>query len=397
VVNESDLHPKSKILLLSQRYRAGTKTNVWALSPSGNDSSQSKRRQWFLSKPETDANVVKPSVLYTQQAALSTRDQKTMSDLNETIRRLQEMGLADLNDELMNNMDTLKLIHQASKQQSKPKEYSATLLSPVIIRQLYMQGYEEAVKGNALKGDAISAFTTAKSALVHGPAPPLDTLRPTTMKEVAKRVNYIHNDRVLFLKTMYQAYTRVGTMVLVEDDSGDCLPFSLYNFVQTNQDIDELLPMGTKLALLAPYMKNMQDDRKNPLMLRCDNPQCIVRYDTESAWEAAKAGKPAPAEDMNPAALKQLGNDAFRRKKYELAVRFYSRALSCGSIGLEDKIACLSNRAQGSLKMKRWEQAASDAQNALSLDSSHVKAKYRLAKAMKGGCSTWNSERAARR
>ena len=60
-------------------------------------------------------------------------------------------------------------------------------------------------------------------------APEMHTLRPITLKDVAKKVNYIHTDRVLFVTTIYQPYKVVGTSVLVEDSNGDCMMLSLYN------------------------------------------------------------------------------------------------------------------------------------------------------------------------
>ena len=202
-----------------------------------------------------------------------------------------------------------------------------------------------------------------------------------TLIEAAQRVNHIHDDRVMFFKTIHGAYTIIGTSVLVEDDRGDCIMLTLYNFIQRHQKLEEVLPVGTKLALLAPYMKKMPDRRDQPLMLRCDNPQCVILYDSDAAWETAKAGKPPPVETRDAATLKKLGNDAFKAKKLDSAFSYYSKALTCVHISPDDKTACLSNRALIALRREQWEQAESDARKVLELDSSHEKAKYRLAKA----------------
>ncbi|GKY98779.1 hypothetical protein MPSEU_000834100 [Mayamaea pseudoterrestris] len=305
-----------------------------------------------------------------------------MNELDDALRRCcQATALEPGNHEEEDREAVTAALLQRifSSRQLVPQEYSAKLLPPKLSRHLYMQFYSRATEGQQAK--AQTSRTTMTAALKHGPVAPLKSLKRTTLKEVARRVNYIHSDLVLFLSTSEPACMLDGALVFVEDDCGDCIPLSLRNFVQPDQKVAELLPSGMKLALLAPYMKNMEDDLDEPLELRCDNPQCIVRYDTTLAWEAAKAGKLPPSEPFSPASLKKRGNEAFQHKRLDLAFRYYSRAVSCPSIEPGDRINCLSNRALVSLGRQQWEQAANDAQGVLSLDSSHVKAKYRLAKA----------------
>lgn len=37
---------------------------------------------------------------------------------------------------------------------------------------------------------------------------------------------------------------------------------ALYNFTHDDEDSSELLPVGTHLALIAPYMKNARENRQ---------------------------------------------------------------------------------------------------------------------------------------
>jgi hypothetical protein len=54
----------------------------------------------------------------------------------------------------------------------------------------------------------------------HGTAPPILSLRATTLKEVAMKVNHIHDDLILFVKSIDTCFRMVGTTILVKDDSG---------------------------------------------------------------------------------------------------------------------------------------------------------------------------------
>jgi hypothetical protein len=168
-------------------------------------------------------------------------------------------------------------------------------------------------------------------------------------------VNKIHADRVLFCTTSYAAYRMVGTQVLVEDDGMDCLTLALYNYVQDYEDPNQVLPVGTYLAVLAPYMKNALDDRQKNLILRCDYPQCIIKYGSKAAWLAAKEGRPSQQETSDALSLKERGNKSFRNNEFKAAERFYSRALQSSSIQESDKIVCWSNRAEVDLRSGQWE------------------------------------------
>jgi tetratricopeptide (TPR) repeat protein len=62
-----------------------------------------------------------------------------------------------------------------------------------------------------------------------------------------------------------------------------------YNFVDPHDDPERVLPVGAKLALLDPYMKFAKDDPQRFAILRCDNPQCVVVFDSDEEFLAAAA------------------------------------------------------------------------------------------------------------
>jgi tetratricopeptide (TPR) repeat protein len=323
----------------------------------------------------------------------------------EMIRRLAEMmsaqqegeasmtgsGLpASLLSESARIEDSMSRSMQAAKEKGPPLVYSTTLKQPFLIRYDYIAGYNQTIKfqehernnKNDSKSTPMLMRQTMKPLIEHGVAPTLKSLTAISLRQVAQLgVNKIHADRVLFCTISYAPYRTVATQVLIEDDGMDCLLLSLYNYVQEYEDPNQVLPVGTHLAVLAPYMKNAREDRQQNLMLRCDNPQCIIKYDSKAAWLAARDGRPAPQETSDAISLKERGNESFRNNDFKAAEIFYSRALQSSSIRESDKIACWSNSAEVALRSGQWEYAERDAREVLAIDGDHVKAKFRLAKA----------------
>eukprot|EP00978_Attheya_sp_CCMP212_P038285 scaffold188233_cov63-Attheya_sp.AAC.3 len=161
------------------------------------------------------------------------------------------------------------------------------------------------------------------------------------------------------------------------------MKLSLYNFSFDDEDPKEVLPVGMMLAIAAPYMKHPRDDCKMPLFLRCDNPQCIIKFDFKDAWFAAQSGAPLPPVTEDPInKLKAMGNNAFNEKHFNRAVWLYSSAIH-SSLFLKYiiKVGCLSNHAEAHLHQGQFESAKYDALSVLDIDGMHTKAKYRLAQA----------------
>ena len=113
------------------------------------------------------------------------------------------------------------------------------------------------------------------AAFTHGAVPPtLTGLLPVLLSDVALRVNEIQMGKVLFAKILRPAVRVVGTTVLIEDPAGDCMQLALYNYVLDHEDPWKVLPQGSYIAFIHPYMRHARDDPVNGLLtLRCDNPQ----------------------------------------------------------------------------------------------------------------------------
>lgn len=263
-----------------------------------------------------------------------------------------------------------------------PREYAAVLPPPDITRFHYIAAFAKEKKPVPAGMKTVQIRQSVAPAIEHGAAPEIASLRPINLREVARRVNVIHHDRVLYATVAHEPFRQTGTCVLLEDTKGDVAHCGLYNYVMPSEDPADVLPRGCFVALLSPYMRNAGDDRTQGLMLRCDNPQCVVTFDSEAAWLAAREGREPPVEILDSSYLRKEGNNEFKRGKLKQAIQLYTRALKHPLVGPNDKVACLSNRAEAYLRQKQWEYAASDCEEVMRIEKSHTKATFRLAKAL---------------
>jgi hypothetical protein len=147
--------------------------------------------------------------------------------------------------------------------------------------------YETSKRG---AGTRITTNTMA-APLTHGIAPvDLTDLREISLRQAIERVNAIQSDCILFVKTWKPAYRVDATALCVEDSNGDVMMLNLYYYVRLDEDPQLIFPCGTYLAILQPYLRFALDNPTQPIMIRTDNPQTIVVFDNEVAWNAARRG-----------------------------------------------------------------------------------------------------------
>ncbi|KAI5299965.1 hypothetical protein KEM55_000782 [Ascosphaera atra] len=79
--------------------------------------------------------------------------------------------------------------------------------------------------------------------------------------------------------------------------------------------------------------------------------------------------------------LKEEGNDAFKKKKYEEAIKVYSQALDVDPKNVDINAKLLQNRAASYLNTGKYDEAIEDCTKALELDPTYVRAKRTRAKA----------------
>ncbi|KAL3915104.1 MAG: hypothetical protein SGILL_005802, partial [Bacillariaceae sp.] len=302
--------------------------------------------------------------------------------LDAADQRLADMGEGTISA----GLDITRQAQQAQLR-GPPKVLSSQLVPPFLSCRGFVFLHEATVKQDSMRAkkneNKFYSRRTMRPHITHGAAPPIRTLTPITLREVATKVNHIHDDRILWVKTIYDSHKMIGTNVLVEDEMGDCLMLTLYNFVPERDDPNDYFPNGTYMAILAPYMKHSCDDPTKTLFLRCDNPECIRIFETHRSWIAGKRGKKLiDAGGLDPGLLRKEGNDAFADGRWEKAARLYTRSLACPTISPQDKLSCYSNLAETRIRQEQWEAAEECANLALALDPAHKKSLYRLSTAL---------------
>ncbi len=86
----------------------------------------------------------------------------------------------------------------------------------------------------------------------------------------------------------------------------------------------------------------------------------------------------AVTNDSEAEKLKELGNDAYNRKDYALALQFFNQALTLDP----NNHKYLTNRSLCYATLGQWVNSAKDARTAISHSAKYEKAHYRLGKAL---------------
>jgi tetratricopeptide (TPR) repeat protein len=234
-------------------------------------------------------------------------------------------------------------------------------------------------KANVKDGQVLIKNTLA-APITHGVAPALEGLKEISLQHAIKYVNSIQTGCVLFVKTWKEAHRLVATPLCVEDSNGDAIMLNLYNYVRPEEDPQLIFPCGTYLAIMEPYLRFALDDPKQAAMIRSDNPQNIVVFDDERAWNAARGKKTAATTTLSTEAVAarveaycEQGNKHFSQKRFRLALKAYSAGLLLDPFN----VRILSNRSQTFLSMSSWQQALEDADAVLALELSHTKCRFR--------------------
>ena len=220
----------------------------------------------------------------------------------------------------------------------------------------------------------------------HGVPPPLPGLRPIGLREATEAMSRAGHNKgaVLCVRTvLYPGFRRDGLHVLVEDRDGDRMHLVLNHYARPQEAPEGVLPVGTRLALLEPLLT------LGPVgpMLRCDNPQCAVRFRSEREWRAAAEGRPADPTIGDAAAgiaaLLELSASHLAANRYSEAAAVATDALRESPGGRsQDRVAALVRRATCYACNKQYREAQSDCEAALELDPENTDARVLLAKGL---------------
>lgn len=233
------------------------------------------------------------------------------------------------------------------------------------------------------KKERVYITNTLLAPITHGIAPSIIGLRSITIKEAIRQVNTIHTDRVLFVKSVKECLRVVGTTILVADSNDDLITLNLYNYVSPEEDPQLFFPSGTYIAVLEPYLRFSGDNPSESVIIRSDNPQSIIIFESNIEWTLAKRGifeeiqptyPPLNAEREADAMCDQ-GNKYYVKGEFKLALKYYNKGFQL----FPSSIRILSNRAAAYMSIENWSSAQMDVDTVLAIDPSHTKCLYRRA------------------
>ena len=247
---------------------------------------------------------------------------------------------------------------------------------------MQMKAFEDE-KGVALDQQSRGTvmYDTVQAAVVHTTIPPLESLSKINLRGIADFVNKIHWDRVLYATILTGPYKTVSVHIMIRDLNDQVCRLCLYNYA----DDYKKLQGGTRIAILAPYMKHSRDCPETGLvMLRCDHPEGIIVFASEGEWREAmrlQGSGQSLVSSGNFQQLKERGNKAFESRNFPLAIASYTAALNLAE-NVGDRVSTLSNRSQCYLNIFAYPEALADVESALAIDGSNVKSVARQATAL---------------
>lgn len=173
------------------------------------------------------------------------------------------------------------------------------------------------------------------------------------------------------------------------DEHGDVDCLGICNLWPTTP-IEKLLPKSSFIAIKGPYYKVSLEETT---ILQVDHPSDLVFFDLSHGGSLlpslmlASTEFRALWEETTAVGLKAMGNTAFKKGDWELAVKYYTAALN--KLGAADeadpdlKCDVYRNRAGARIHLGQYEQAYKDALAAIIvyLDSNGPKGADRLSEA----------------
>jgi tetratricopeptide (TPR) repeat protein len=269
---------------------------------------------------------------------------------------------------ILQKMKSIAVTAEKRTGQAAPKS------DPEQIRLLHRQAYAQATS----EKDSEAKFCHRQTycAEMFTSKQPLARLKRITIK--AMRMELMHKDKYLLVRVLERCFKMSGIMTVVDDPEGSVSIMSLYNYLVSDRvNLDEILPVGTILAIKEPYYKY---SNTNSCVIRCDSPSDIVilqRYGANTGVdeEALRAGEALLQGIVwkNPLVISQeaLSNtvrltkdavkplDYFKRKHYWDAIESCSRALTSQGNG-EPEECSLFVRANAYYQVGLYERCLGD-------------------------------------
>ena len=190
------------------------------------------------------------------------------------------------------------------------------------------------------------------------------------MKIIELLPGKIHNNKVIYATVIDNGFSMTAYHTVVEDNYGQCAKLCIYN---TTLILLNSLKKDTKIAITNPYYKRGGKD--GLCFIRQESPDEVIVIDETTVNCKNEKTETKSCEDH-----KREGNELFKSGNYKKAINSYTEAIRHN----DNNPIYWSNRAQCYIKLKQFERALSDAEQATLLDNKSDKFKYRLAMAWSG-------------
>ena len=191
------------------------------------------------------------------------------------------------------------------------------------------------------------------------------------MKIIELLPGKVHNNKVIYATVIDNGFLMTAYHTIVEDNYGQCAKLCIYN---TTPILLNSLKKDTKIAIANPFYKKGGKD--GVCFIRQESPdEVIVMQDKPNVKHKNEKTGSKSCE-----AHKAEGNEYFKSGKFKEAINSYTEAIRHN----DNNPIYWSNRAQCYIKLKQFERALSDAEQATQLDNKSDKFKYRLAMAWSG-------------
>jgi len=233
---------------------------------------------------------------------------------------------------------------------------------------------------------------------------PLNAKNAITIDHLLRSVNTPVDGKFFFCRTITPPGKMTSVMCCVEDKNGAATRIAFYGLTTAsrNSELNSILPIGTFLAVLNPYMKIAMDGN---LIVRVENraglqfldpptvisllggtkwggeipSQFLNRYRRNPMASALQAHVKDHTEDLalgkSGEALKRKGNEHFVAKRFYEAIECYTSALKLGNNDNDSVLLC--NRAAAYNNTAHFHLALQDTNIVLKSDPTNVKAIFR--------------------
>jgi len=193
-------------------------------------------------------------------------------------------------------------------------------------------------------------------------------LAPIFLNEM--QVNQIHYGSYLECETIAEPYYITGMHFLVKDKQGSIENLTLYDFNFKSYQIDpkHLIPIGTKLCIKEPYLKQFTNTDQTKCGIQIESPTDLIIQQQDDHHQ----------QESNIEQLIKDGNLHFQKQNFNLAIVAYTQAILKSN---KTDIKALLNRSQAYIKLERHYLAYKDAKQASQLDVNNEKAFFRMGRA----------------